>query len=168
MKRWFICALVAICSCSTNEPPLFLPVVAIEPKPVVTGEIDISFGPVRRTVAPPGSAAAGSKWLTYDVSFANASDHSLWIAGYSASNPFVTVEVRRHDDMPWRRYGYYYCGTGAGTFEIGTRAIYHLSVDLPETLRGQQYRVLIPYGRDQENADEILSASDVHSLDGPG
>src|SRR5512138_2892957 len=119
MRHWPTLILAVICGCTggrTEPPSSTVPVV--ERYPVVAGDIDVTIGEGREIIAPPGSATAGSKWIEHAVTYTNKSERPLWIVGYAKTSPFSGIETRANEDGGWRKYGLYYCGTGAREFEI--------------------------------------------------
>jgi len=160
MRKSILWVLIVISGCNRGPSGSTAPAVAIQMHyPVVAGEVELVVGDGHETIAPPGSATAGSKWIEHDVTYTNLLNHPIWVSGYSESSLFSRIETRSNDAAEWRDYGLGYCGTGARDLEIAPRASYSFTASLPEKYIGEEFRVFVLYRTVHTGDDWFQAAS---------
>jgi hypothetical protein len=140
MKTLVLLLIALLAGCSSSPP---------DPQGTA---LSVTLGDSRQIVAPEGSATGGSKWIQFDASYQNTSGRSVWVYGYSpevygkaALNVFCQLETRSDENRKWALYGPWYCGTGAGSYEVKAGVNHNFQVELPEKYRGEQFRVGVCY-----------------------
>jgi len=101
------------------------------------------------------SPVPGYQYTVVKATYANTSDHSVWIWSQGVS-PFYEIEIRKLRVSSWKGYQRSRC-VPPKEVEIRPGESFHFAIWLPDVLRGQQLRIWIGY-REQPRGDRVLHA----------
>ena len=109
-------------------------------------------------ISPKDSAEPGKKWLEQTVTVKNASDHAVYVHGYSLHNVCIAVSTKDPATHQWVSLGLGYCGIPE-RYALAPGQSFPATIALPNELSDREYRIEVDTYSGPDDAKPVTVVS---------